>query len=238
MDKQTQVEKSNRNSDRFLTSFHRIEQVMKDIIGAKDHLSFFRLIDLSKRKNATVRRFEGDLREYATLRNAIVHQRTSTEYAIAEPHDEIVETIEEIENELTKPITVGEMFARKVSTLQATDTLKQALLVIRDKQYTQIPIYKENKFIGLLTAVGIMFWVANRVENGDVSWEMNLESILQHEKKKENHLFVPRNLSIFEAEEMFKDAIAKGRRLEALLITDENGLVGIVTPLDLMKIET
>ena len=77
------------------------------------------------------------------------------------------------------------MFARNVSTLQATDTLKQALLVIRDKQYTQIPIYKENKFVGLLTAVGIMFWVANRVENGDISWEMNLESILQHEKKKE-----------------------------------------------------
>jgi len=83
-----------------------------------------------------------------------------------------------------------------------------------------------------------MFWVANRVETGDISWEIDLETILQHEKKKENHLFVPRNLSIFEAEEMFKDAIAKGRRLEALLITDENGLVGIVTPLDLMKIET
>jgi len=238
MDKQTQVENENRNSDRFLTAFHRIEQAMKDIIGAKDHLSFFRLIELSKRKNATIRRFENDLREFSTLRNAIVHQRTSTEYAIAEPHDEIVESIEAIEQELTKPITVGEMFARKVSTLQASDTLKEALLVIRDKQYTQIPIYKDNKFVGLLTAIGIMFWVANRVETGDISWEIDLETILQHEKKKENHLFVPRNLSIFEAEEMFKDAIAKGRRLEALLITDENGLVGIVTPLDLMKIET
>ena len=237
MDNQKQAEQTIRNSDRFLTAFHRIEQSMKEIIGTNDHLSFYKLVELSKRKNAIVRRYEEDLKEYATLRNAIVHHQTSTEYAIAEPHDEIVQALETIDEALAKPVTVGEMFERKVSTLQAKDTLREALIMIRDKQFTQIPVYDDNVFVGLLTAVGITFWLANHVENEDISWEMTVESTLQHEKKKENHLFVPREMSIFEAEELFKDAMAKGKRLEALLITDKDGLVGIVTPLDLMKIE-
>ncbi|MGB3259277.1 CBS domain-containing protein [Paenisporosarcina sp.] len=237
MDNQQQAEQTIRNSDRFLTAFHRIEQSMKEIIGTNDHLSFYKLVELSKRKNAIVRRYEEDLKEYATLRNAIVHHQTSTEYAIAEPHDEIVQALETIDEALAKPVTVGEMFERKVSTLQAKDTLREALIMIRDKQFTQIPVYDDNVFVGLLTAVGITFWLANHVENEDISWEMTVESTLQHEKKKENHLFVPREMSIFEAEELFKDAMAKGKRLEALLITDKDGLVGIVTPLDLMKIE-
>lgn len=237
MDIQQQAEQTIRNSDRFLTAFHRIEQSMKEIIGTNDHLSFYKLVELSKRKNAIVRRYEEDLKEYATLRNAIVHHQTSTEYAIAEPHNEIVQALETIDEALAKPVTVGEMFERKVSTLQAKDTLRDALIMIRDKQFTQIPVYDDHVFVGLLTAVGITFWLANHVENEDISWEMTVESTLQHEKKKENHLFVPRDMSIFEAEELFKDAMAKGKRLEALLITDKDGLVGIVTPLDLMKIE-
>lgn len=237
MEKQQQAEQAIRNSERFLTAFHRIEQSMKDIIGTTDHLSFFKLVELSKRKNAIIRKYEEDLREYTTLRNAIVHHKTSTEYAIAEPHDEIVLALETIDEALAKPITVGQMFERNVSILQAKDTLKDALKLIREKQFIQIPVYDGNVFVGLLTAVGIMFWIANHVEKGDISWEMTVESTLQHEKKKENHLFVPRDMSIFEAEELFKDAIAKGRRLEALLITDDKGLVGIVTPLDLIEIE-
>lgn len=236
MEQQQQVEQEIRNSDRFLTAFNRIEQAMKEITGTTDRESFFKLVDLSKRKNAIIRKYEGDLREYTTLRNAIVHQYTSTEYAIAEPHDEVIQVLETIEEALAKPKTVGKLFARNVIILQAKDTLKSALLVVRDKQFTQIPVYDGKTFVGLLTAVGIMFWLANRIEEDEISWEMTIESTLQHEKKKENHLFVSPDMSIFEAQELFKDSILKGKRLEALLINDETGLIGIVTPLDLIEI--
>ncbi|QBP39661.1 MULTISPECIES: CBS domain-containing protein [Paenisporosarcina] len=227
-----------RNSDRFLTAFRRMEQSMKEIIGTTDRLSFHKLVDLSKRKNAIIRRYEEKLREYATLRNAIVHHKTSTEYAIAEPHDEIIEALELIGEAVARPVTVGEMFEKNVSILQAKDTLKDALLIIQEKQYLQIPVYNGKVFIGLFTSVGLMFWIANNVEKGDISWEITVESTLKHENKKENHLFVPREMSIFEAEEIFKESLANGRRLEALLISDQLGLVGIVTVLDLMKIKT
>ena len=86
------------NSDRFTTAYNRVDQLMKDTIETQDHIAFFRLIDLAKKKNAIIRRYEADLREYGDLRNAIVHHRTSTEYAIAEPHEDVVLKMEEIED--------------------------------------------------------------------------------------------------------------------------------------------
>ena len=122
-----------RNSDRFIFAYNRIEKSMEKISGLNSYMPFSRLIDKSKHLNAIIRKFEQDLREYGDLRNAIVHHRTDNEYAIAEPHDDIVELIEYIERELSKPVTVGDMFTRKVHTLQASDTLSSGLKLIREK---------------------------------------------------------------------------------------------------------
>ncbi len=116
-----------RNSDRFIIAFNRIEKSMEKISGLSGYMPFSRLIDKSKHLNAVIRKFEPDLREYGDLRNAIVHNRTDIEYAIAEPHEDIVELIEYIDRELSKPVTVGDMFLRKVHILQATDTLAYGL---------------------------------------------------------------------------------------------------------------
>lgn len=103
-----------KNSDRFLTAFNRIDHSMREIAGAKDFMPFYRLIDLAKKKSPLVRKYEDDLRSYADLRNAIVHNRTSMEYVIAEPHIEVVEKIEHIDEVLTRPKLVGQLFRKRV----------------------------------------------------------------------------------------------------------------------------
>ncbi|TQR17320.1 CBS domain-containing protein [Psychrobacillus vulpis] len=231
-----------RNSDRFVTSYNRIDQLMKEVIGTQDHLAFFRLIDLAKRKNAIIRRYEADLREYGDLRNAIVHNRTSTEYAIAEPHEDVVLRMEEIEAALAKPITVGSMFQTKVTTFQRTDSLSYALSVIKDKKYNQFPVYNGNDFQGLITPVGITMWMASTVDSESFSRKKaTLGEILAHENNRENHQFISQHASVYEALEIFKAAITRGKRLEALLITEDGKpnkkLIGIVTPMSMMKVK-
>jgi len=115
-----------RNSDKFIVSYNRIDQLMKDLLGTNEHMAFFRLIDFAKKKNAIIRRYEADLREFGDLRNAIIHHRTSLEYAIAEPHDDVVKKMEEIEGALAKPITVAQMFQTNVTIFQETDSLSYA----------------------------------------------------------------------------------------------------------------
>ena len=182
-------------------------------------MPFSRLIDKSKHLNAVIRKFEQDLRSYGDLRNAIVHHRTDNEYTIAEPHDDIVELIEYIDQELSKPVTVGDMFIRKVHTLQATDTLASGLKLIREKKFDQIPIYQSKKFIGLVTATGITYWLADNMTDKMISREMpTLLDIYSHEKQKNTYRFVKKDLSVYEAEEYFKKSVGGGKRLEAFLL--------------------
>lgn len=231
-----------RNSDRFVTSYNRIDQLMKNIIGTHEHMAFFRLIEYAKKKSAIIRRYEADLREYGDLRNAIIHNRTTIEYAIAEPHEDVVLKMEELEIALSKPITVGNMFRTKVTTFQKTDFLSYALKVIKDKKYNQFPVYDGTAFKGLITPVGITMWMASTVDSETFSRKKTtLGEILTHENNRENYRFINQNASIYEALEIFKEVITRGKRLEALLITEDGKpnkkLIGIVTPMSLMKVK-
>lgn len=230
------------HSERFLIAFNKIEKILKDISDSKDYLPFFKALDRAKRNHATVRRYEDDLREFADLRNAIVHHRTSTEYAIAEPHVEIVELIERIEHLLSQPVTVGTVFAGTVYTFEETDTLSKVLKVVRDKDIMQLPIYNNDEFAGLITARGIAKWLAETIENVDISREMaTMADILNYEKNVNNHRFIASDTPVDEAMEIFKRSVLEGGRLEALLITrrgkKEELVTGIITPIDLMRIE-
>ena len=215
---------------------------MEKLSGLTGYMPFSRLIDKTKKDSAVIRKFEDDLRVYANLRNAIVHNRTEVEYAIAEPHDDIVELIEYIDRELAKPVTVGELFRRKVHTLNSTDSLSKGLELIRKQRFNQIPIYRNSEFIGLVTADGITYWLADEYPEGVISGEMpTLIDIYYHEKKKNTYRFVSQDLSVYAAEEYFRKAMSQGKRIEALLITQTGNksekLLGIVTTADLLKID-
>lgn len=232
------------NSDRFLTAFNRIDHTLRDIVEAKDFMPFYRLVDQARKKSPLVRKYEDDLRSYADLRNAIVHHRTSTEFVIAEPHLQIVEKIERIDEVLAKPKLVGQLFRKRVMTFQISDSLNHTLKVIRKRKYTQFPVYDGNIFKGLITTVGITNWLATSMSGSHLPKQVpTLQDILQHEKNaaSANYKFISRYITIYEAEEIFKQGVERGRRFEALLITEHGKphqkLIGIVTPIDIMKVD-
>lgn len=161
-------------------------------------MPFFRSIDLAKQENATVRKYEDDLREFADLRNAIIHHRTSTEYAIAEPHAEIVELIEHIEELLSKLVTVGTMFARPVHSFEAEDSLAKVLRIVRGHNFTQWPIYENGEFFGLITAAGIAHWFFHKPGEAVISREMiHMRGILMYEQDGRNHRFIASEPSVY-----------------------------------------
>lgn len=230
------------NSDRFLTAFNRIDHRLRDIVGIKDFTPFYRLIDQAKKKEVLVKKYEDDLRSYADLRNAIVHHRTSINYVIAEPHTDVVERIEYIDATLAKPMLVGQMFRKRVLVFQENDSLKHVLKAIHQRKYTQFPVYFNKQFRGLITTVGITNWLASKMGGDHLPKGIpTLHDILMHEKNRVNYKFVSRYITIYQAEEIFKQGVERGRRFEALLITEHGKphqkLIGIITPLDIVKID-
>ena len=205
-------------------------------------MPFYRLINKAKAKNPIVRKYEDELRSFADLRNAIVHNSISVEYVIAEPHIETVTMIEDIDAKLSRPAIVGEMFKKRVKTFQTNDSLRHALNIIRTRKYTQFPVYAGDSFKGLVTTAGITYWLAKSMVNKELPKYMpTLSNVLNFEKNQVNYKFIARSTSVYEAVEIFKEGVEFGKRYEALLIT-ENGkphqkLLGIITPHDVMKFE-
>lgn len=229
-----------KNSERFIAAFNRIENALKEMLDTHEYIPFTRSVDLVSKTNSTVRRYRYDLFEYADLRNAIVHERVDPAYVIAEPHDATVERIEKIEKDILEPEKVIPRFSRDVVTFEANDPLTKVLKVIDEKTISQFPVYDGKSFIGLITANGITNWLAHHIKDELVLLDTTLEEILTYEENKQNYLFIDRNKSLFEAEELFQQSISKGKPVDALLIThsgsQKESLLGIITPWDIIEI--
>ncbi|OEF99261.1 hypothetical protein BHF71_09280 [Vulcanibacillus modesticaldus] len=232
-----------RNSDRFLIAFNAIEKYLKEYAPNEHYLPFSKLLHYAKKSNPVVRTFYEDLKEFSELRNAIVHDTFDSSFAIAEPHDKIVEKIEQIEREISQPVKVIPLFQKKVTFFQADDTFIDILRVINKHSYSKFPIYKNGKLIGLLTKKGIVNWMAKNVDLIDtiVFSKITLEELLFHEKKQKNFLFIHKEMNVYDIKEIYKNNLEKdSTRLSALLITEngkpEESLLGIITPTDLIKI--
>ncbi|GAB3061217.1 CBS domain-containing protein [Virgibacillus ainsalahensis] len=229
-----------KNSEKFLTSFNRIEKELKALMTQRKDFGFKKSVIILQDSNAIIKRYRDDLLEFAELRNAIVHNKIDMAYAIAEPHDSVITKMEEIERELTEPRKVIHSFSRKVFTFQENDLLADMLKVIRTHSFSKFPIFNGKAFKGLITQKGISRWLANNTSNGSLpSMETELAEILKYEGK-DNYKFISGEISVFEAVELFRKQIGEGRRLEALLITKSEysteRLIGIITAFDILEI--
>jgi len=227
-----------KNSEIFLTTFNRIEKELKSLL--KKEVGFSKSVRILRNSNPIVKRYAEDLLEYADLRNAIVHNKIDAAYAIAEPHDSVVTEIEKIEKELAEPRKVTPLFARKVRTFQVDDMLSELLFVIYEKGYTKFPVYDGNEFRGLVTQKGITSWLAKYMGRTIPSPKETLLKDVLECVEYDNYKFIKSNTSVYRAEEVFKEQVGKGNRIEALLITEKSthkeDLAGIITNWDIMKI--
>jgi hypothetical protein len=64
------------NATRFVDAFHTIEKDLRRRTNAGPDVRFYKLVDLVAPKDALVARHQVDLKEWADLRNAIVHEKT------------------------------------------------------------------------------------------------------------------------------------------------------------------
>lgn len=232
-----------KNSDRFLSAFNAIEDLLKKITRTNHHARFFQLIDYAKRNNAVVKKYQDDLKEFAELRNAIVHERHFPNYVIAEPHDPVVEKIEFILNEISEPKTVIPTFAKDVVVYDVHQTLADVLKAINRFSFTHFPIYDQGKFLGLLSQNGIAHWLGKNVDVNIASFsEILLGNVLAFEENGGNFQFIPKNMNVYEAKELFRHG-GKNHppKLNALLITEhgkpEEKMLGIITAWDIIKIQ-
>lgn len=232
------------NSEKFLTTYNELDKYMRKYLNESEWTSHIDLIRKMVKKDKFFKNYEYDLRSYADLRNAIVHNPDKREAnPIAEPHDYIIIKYEDIKNKVMNPPVALNTIAISSNNIFTTTLDSNALNVIKEMNkniYTHVPVVEDGKMIGIFSENTIFSYIAC---NEDVIIEKDTlireftEFIPRDSHESECFKFVNRDASIVDIEEIFQNEFKDKRRVAVVFITETGSekekLLGLVTAWDL-----
>jgi len=219
--------------DDFLSAFSAIEKGLRSKLRALPRVTFYELVERAAERDAKVRRLRDDLKEFADLRNAIVHERTDG-HAIADPNARAVRDIRRLQDLLLAPPAVMPAFARHILRVGLRAPIGEVAADMTKHSYSQVPVTDGGRCVGLLTTNTIARWLgANAAEDLVSLRDTSVADVMEHTESKDNYRIVGRGESQFDVLALFQDFEGRGKRLEAVLISDagkaEQALLGIIT---------
>jgi len=209
------------NAERFLTAYNNIDYGLRSIYGFKRSMSFSDVVRRSVVLNSVVRKYEDDLIDYGRLRNAIIHQGNH-KFIIAEPHDDIVETIERLADLITEPPLAIDMIGNKeVITINHDMKLSVAMELIYRTGYSNLPTYDGDKLIGILNGRKLINVLGEKVGMGvnleNFIKETSVEEVLPSMGEDYYFMLADQKLTIDSAMNFFEN----NRKLLIILITKD-----------------
>ena len=224
--------------EQFEADFNGIEKFLRKVAGGDRYEPFMRLVNkyLSSHPTWTDAEF---LRMAASVRNAIVHGKTEPYRHVAVPTPTTVRNLRACRDRLTNAPGVIPAFQREVESVSVHDDLAKLLGIIKERDYSQFPVYETGGFRGLVTENGITRWLARHVstELSLVELEdISVKEVLRNEEKRENYRFVRQDVRVDDVRGLF----ALHDLLEAVLITNSGKksepLLGIATRWDIIHL--
>ena len=190
----------------FIESFNHIHKYLKKYTDSDDNVSFSDLLYKAK-GHPMIHLYLDDLHLFRKLRNIIVHQTDDFEQLIAYPSDEVVERIKFIEQQLVDPSTVS-VFKAEVVKFNATDSITEVLKLSGEKEILKLPIYENDKFVGLVTSRAIAKWLQKHIENNTIELSGSVKDLLDYEKNHSTSLLLNRS-TVYDAWHLFQSSPKK-----------------------------
>lgn len=227
------------NADEFLDAFSAIEKHVRGLTSAAPETPLMACLKRAAERDAVLRRFTEDLREFNELRNALVHNRKDN-FPIAVPLDHTVDVIRSLRSQLeTPPLALTVAPHSKVRDCSPHTPVADAAQTMRELDFSQLPVVDHGKVTGLLTAETVSRWLAVAVDSqgGVILAEHTVaEALSETEDPDHQWVLVGRNSTAADALERFYRQLDTGRRLDAVLITasgqPHESLLGILTAAD------
>jgi len=255
--------------DRFEAAYNRIDRELQRLLD-EPREGRRRGFASSVRQIAAERRYFGRhldfLLEAGELRNALVHNRLGTVEYIAVPTLATVIKLESIDEELRKPVPLRALAAKEVVSVSVDDRVGRVLGLVQEKGYVRFPVRRDGRIVALLTASGVVRWIAShdidacalpsalrgsRGASGPLDEtvaptdgeriictiaSVSVGEVLARDHRKDEFALVARDSTV-------EDALAlwmRNPRLEAVIITERGRAdetpLGIATATDLIKL--
>lgn len=227
-----------RNSTVFLEAFVAIEEYLEQLQRGRG-MAFSQLVDVLRQQHASVRLYAEDLKAFARLRNVIVHERGGGKI-LAEPNDWAVKQICHIRDILLQPPTVALFSQRKVISIMASDSIAKATKIMHNRHYSQLPVYDERRYIGLLTTRIVTYWLGSQADEIGQCANTAVGAVLASAEPGDSAIFIANDTLLTEALELFDYHERRQRYIDALLITadgtPQSPLLGIIAVGDIPRI--
>ena len=209
---------------RFMAAFNDIEDHLRATLHADVHVEFTQLARAYSDRKRLNRQQRDALAAYASLRNAISHGRYYGGRPIAEPVDEVVDQIEQLRDLLKNPPTaLSVLGAMKVQSVAPGDPVGTALNYVRDFDFSQLPVYDDGTYSGLLTTNAVARWLANQlISNDGYAETASVAEVIKFAEQHECALLVPRTIPVNEALHLLAHGGKGGKPVTALIVT-QNG---------------
>jgi predicted transcriptional regulator len=223
---------------RFLAAFNRIDASMRKRTKLENRSTYSFAKVANQFGESTFFQHGDFIRVVAELRNVLVHEKKHPSEELATPVVSIVSRLERIADEIESPERVEKRFVHDhVSTVTPEDSIKEVLQLVAGKDFSQFPVIKDGKIIGLLTENGIARWLSAEVASESMIEfaEVTVAMVIAHEEKRENMMLIGRLRVLNEVRMRF----AENALLEASIITQagkpDQKPLGIITRWDLIE---
>ena len=211
------------NAVEFISAYNTIDSRLRAIYRGKGNLQFSDLVRRCAEFNKTVRRYEDDLLLCARLRNVIVHE-SKKDRIIAEPCDDLTRLICHVAELLSSPPKLSALKDKNVTGIDADATLADALVRFAQTNYSNLPVYREGRMLGILNNRRVVRVVGQALERGediDEFLKTLCVDVLHEEDMFRFYKVLGKENTVQEA----IDAFEENRKLLAVLVT-ASGYVG------------
>lgn len=224
------------NAERFIIAFAKIEKALNRITKRPEYVPFRLNARISARYNPAVKNHLEDICEFAGLRNAIVHTRDGKSEIVAEPSEKITRDIERIAELLDKDRSVLQFASSPVIFGKSSETIIEHGKRMYEHHISNIPLYDDGKFSGLLTLAQILSYVV--IKGNYDGTAADVLAISESEKV----VFINSQSDIQVVIELYEKYVKDWDNAPIILVTkngrDDEEPLGMITTYDLNKIVT
>lgn len=231
--------------DAFIRIYNDLDKEIRKVLKLDNNMSHVRALDILAKRNELIARNLDVLKQYARLRNCIVHDTISEiKGPIAVPLPEVLERYNSILNRFKNPLTAYDICTHRSKMLVASlDSLAIDIMqAMEESLISRVPILEDEKVVGIFNGNVLIRYVASTKEclisHHTVMNELRQFTNLDSHRKEEFD-FIDKNLNIYDTERYFKKRNKNNHKLVALFITsdgtEQGKLLGLLTEWDLFN---
>lgn len=229
--------------DEFIRIYNELDKEIKKLLNLDNHTSHMKALDILSKKNEIIARNLNVLKQYARLRNCIVHDTVSgVEGPIAVPLQDVVERYNNILNRFKNPLTVYDICTHRSKMLVASPNslITDVMQAMENLLISRVPIIENEKVMGVFNGNVLIYYLAS-LKECTVSNNTVMDKLREFTKldchRKEQFDFVDKTLNVYDAEKYLKKRNENEHKLVALFITSDGTrqgkLLGLLTEWDL-----